>query len=340
MIRNEKYDYLSNVISLLNSTEFSSSITGLARECNVPVEYMRRTIIALLKNKTLQSCINTADAYDIDGNSDLYLAEEFIDDPEEYSAKILAGEFDDTEWVIDLKLMDMDDELLSLSNLELGALKSFGENILSLKRAAVFETKDITTPIPSIVRENQKKITAAIEQGNAITFDYKSGIGRVHSLTILPVRINTNVTDNWIYVLSSVGTSYRLDRFVHICKIVPPPASVKKKPNANRKYYWGTGSSREPAPTHVKIKIYNETGNILEKIRNDLSFRRETGTFRQAGDVIYYEDDVIGIKDFQRWVRSYGSSIVVIEPRELRDDILSRAREALSLYDRSTEWKI
>ena len=60
----------------------------------------------------------------------------------------------------------------------------------------------------------------------------------------------------------------------------------------------------------------------------------------EEGEFYYYEDDIIGLGEFQRWLRSYGSSIQVIEPKELRDDIINAAKTGLEFYAMSESWNI
>lgn len=83
-------------------------------------------------------------------------------------------------------------------------------------------------------------------------------------------------------------------------------------------------------PVHVKLQIYEDTSNIIEQIRKDTYRRAYAGLYgpventsqgHDSPNVYYYEDDILGINSFKRWVRKFGSSIVVLEPKELAYDI-------------------
>ena len=61
--------------------------------------------------------------------------------------------------------------------------------------------------------------------------------------------------------------------------------------------------------------------------------RSETGKLYANGDYYYYEDDILGIPDFRRWLRSYGSSITVLEPQSLIDEITKNTKKTLFYYE-------
>ena len=84
-------------------------------------------------------------------------------------------------------------------------------------------------------------------------------------------------------------------------------------------------------PVHVKIKILNEA-RVQEKVKRDLASRTK-GVWSQKGDSLYFEDDVIGINNFRTWLHGYGSSVLVIKPRSLREQIIESARKRVAYYE-------
>ena len=90
--------------------------------------------------------------------------------------------------------------------------------------------------------------------------------------------------------------------------------------------------SREPI--HVKLQINTGTTNIIEKIKRDTVLRSETGKLYKDGNFYYYEDDILGIPDFRRWMRSYGSSITVLEPQTLIKEIIENITKTLTYYEK------
>lgn len=334
----DKYDLLSNIISLINSEEFSATTASLAAACNVPLPYMRNTLDTLLRNQIIQSCISTPNDYA--DSSDHSFIEEFMDNPDRISEKIISGAYDDIEWLIDLKILRSGiEELLPLSHMEYGAVKDLGETLKSIKRASIYEKKETTSPVSASIRKNLETIQMAITNNQAISFTYKKSSNEIKQITVFPIRIITNLSDNWIYMQSSERKLYRLDRFIYPCQITSAMDSCPKyEEHPNEKYVWGAYFKEELTPTHVKVRISNETSNIISKIQRDTRLRKETCIFYQDGDYYYYEDDIVGMDEFQRWVRSYGSSMVVLEPESLRETIVARAKEALANYEKSNEW--
>ena len=84
--------------------------------------------------------------------------------------------------------------------------------------------------------------------------------------------------------------------------------------------------------TKANYKIF-EVNNI-EKIKSDTVLRIETGKLYKDDEYYYYEDDILGMPDFRRWLRSYGSSITVLEPQTLIDEITENTKKTLSYYNK------
>ena len=339
-----KYDLISSLIALINAEEYESTITNISCTLKLPVQYVRKTMITLLNNQMLQSCITTQEDYTTEDDEESFI-ERFLDDPVAETNKIKAGAYDDVIWDIHLDILDHNaQEILPLTHLEYSALRSLGENILSLKRASIFEKKDTINPTSAAVKKYKELIQDAIYLHKAICFNYQKFNTTTKQfepkpVTCFPQELITNITDNWIYMRSTDLKLYRLDRIVQTCRIInnsPPFPGLSEDPK--QKYVWGAFSNRETIPVHVKLRIAPETTNIVAKIRRDTAFRKETSNFYQEGDFYYYEDDIIGLDEFQRWIRGYGSSIVVMEPQSLRDIIKQRAKQSIDLYEAAQSW--
>jgi predicted DNA-binding transcriptional regulator YafY len=264
-----------------------------------------------------------------------------IDDPNTFAKNLLSGKYDAIIWNLELNnLSDEENIILSLSQMENSALASIGSTPVTLKRSALFEKKDSIKPISYKIRKIQATIQDAIETGSAISFTYTPRDGKEQIIKCLPQRLITNVTDNWIYLMhTSSPYPFRLDRIKHFHGIISDDGSYPApESNQNEKYYWGTTGDAAQKPVHVKLRIAAETRNIISKIKSDISFRSETCKFYQMNNFYYYEDDIIGMDEFQRWVRGYGSSIIVIEPTSLKNNIVKRAKETLELYEASESW--
>lgn len=328
---------LGRIISFLKAEEYDATIVNLARDCHLPVPYIRKTLVALLNNQILAACIYPdEDLEDLDWD-DL--------EPETRTENILNGRYDEQVFHIELPAVDSDNmELLALTPMEYSELKKRLGSDLSFKRKPLYETKTIIPPVPEEVRNRQVAIIDAIAAHFGITFSYKFPNNTIQSIHCHPVELATNVTDNRIYLYSASGQAYRLDRMVSSCRRYKESSDSQittgeREADPNRKYIWGSSPGRDMEPQHVKLLIRNATPNILFKIKNDTRYRHDTCNLYKDGDTYYYEDDILGMSDFKKWLRGYGSAIIVLEPESIRKEILESARIALNLYEQVDQWK-
>jgi len=103
---------------------------------------------------------------------------------------------------------------------------------------------------------------------------------------------------------------------------------------------WPFPGTASPDLIHVKIKISLKNPNMIEKIRTELGTRL---TLENTPVLLYllqekdsdgcetwcYEDDVLSVNSLRRWVRGYGSGMVVLEPKSLAEQIKA---DALKTY--------
>ena len=81
-------------------------------------------------------------------------------------------------------------------------------------------------------------------------------------------------------------------------------------------------------PTHIKLMILEDNADIIERVKMDTYGRTRaklSGPFQSKDDsttnIYYYVDDVLGLEAFKKWIRKFGSSMIVLEPKELAYDI-------------------
>ncbi len=93
------------------------------------------------------------------------------------------------------------------------------------------------------------------------------------------------------------------------------------------------------SPVQVQVRIFDGTGNILEKIKKDLLSRPRatlTGPFpytssdAEVHEYYVYEDWIIGLEAFTRWIMKFGRAAIVTSPRELAINIYTKIRESLN----------
>ena len=211
-------------------------------------------------------------------------------------------------------------------------------------------------------------LNAAIEYDESVSFTYmlpqtevSSTVQSIHSsrnrieTTIYPQYLYHDTEKNLIYCIGlereqpdkiSSGISqddisckiFRLDRIHEFNRSKAPalhnlPGNVQQQLEDMRQkldYMWGMSSfDEEPVP--VKVRIYANTANIISKIKAETSLRKYRKLTQDGNDYIY-TDTIIGTANFRSWLRGYGSSVVVMEPKELADEMKESALKVIQLY--------
>lgn len=325
---NNNLDIIGLIMSLILSDSFTASVESLSTACNLPVPQMRNYLSIIFDNKTLFSHLSpTPEAIDSDDDF-LEIADAFLD-------KIVSGNADtETIYLIDMENFIDDYHLLPITSVEIGYVSNTYPNLIQHQRSNLFETKDTIDSIPKSILEKQDKVQDAISQKRKIEFSYKSPQFNITKIICSPVSIIQNMNTHILYVKDSENNHYRIDRIKSNIKILSETSDIDQYTySPYQKYFWGTEYQVHDEPVHVKLRISAGTTNIIEKIRNDTSLRHETCKLYQNGDYYYYEDDILGMPDFRRWLRSYGSSITVIAPQSLIEELTKSVRKTLSYYE-------
>ena len=199
--------------------------------------------------------------------------------------------------------------------------------------------KDSVSSASQEVKQRAAQVEKAIERSCMIRFRYRSPSFE-GSITVetAPQMLFHNTTEGLYYIIAFSDENrmymYRLDRILHDIRILPDQHFTKISDDRldKMKYVWGADFNNTDAPVHVILRIRAETANILHKIRADTR-RREYGTLRKEDDYYIYEDEVIGLNSLRSWILSFGSSIQVIEPLSLAEEIKDSARQRLLNYE-------
>ena len=149
-------------------------------------------------------------------------------------------------------------------------------------------------------------------------------------MDIRPLMVVDNAMEDLYYVVTIKDGElmpFRLDRIYHY-ELSKNRIEIEDRSPLNQlANIWGMEMGE---PVHVKLLIKNEA-RVQDKIRQEL-VNRTNAVWTQEGDSLYFEDDVIGINNFRSWLNSYGSSVLVIEPKSLRDEIIESAKKRLEFY--------
>lgn len=128
-------------------------------------------------------------------------------------------------------------------------------------------------------------------------------------------------------------------------------ASIREGDEKNNKYRSNTflkiyeemfSASFEPEKTHVKV-IFQDFGNIKERLsalHNKRKFSKLYDISPLSEEIphsIMYEDDLRGVSAFARYLRSFGSSALVLEPSSLQALMIQSNQLTLKNYEVMTD---
>mgnify|MGYP003295687753 CR=1 FL=1 len=168
-------------------------------------------------------------------------------------------------------------------------------------------------------------LNEAITGQTCLLMKYRSAKSQIHEFVFRPLKISYDADENLYAVLSIYNDAIQVHRLDHILSLeksnlqlpVPNMKKLDIYPNV-----WGNSFTDQPE--FVKVKFYNEA-NVWAKVRKELAYRTNGKLYEKDG-FLYYEDTVYGINKFRAWIRGYGSSAIVIEPKSLQEQILESLR--------------
>ena len=331
MKTNNNFDTIGLIISLILSDNFLASVESLTEACNLPIQQMRKYLAIIFDNKNLLTHLSPTP--DVDEVNEDY---NFVETASTFLSAILSGNADNKPiYLINMENYIEDYLLLPITSIEAGYVSSVYPNLIQNQRSNLFEIKDTVDSVSKHILEKQDDIQNAISRGVKIKFKYKSPQFELTEIICSPVAVIQNLTTHILYVKDTENNYYRIDRIKSKITTLEDPSDINLySPSSYQKYFWGNEYQRHTEPTHIKLQIKANTTNIIEKIKNDTALRIDTGKLYKDNEYYYYEDDILGIPDFRRWLRSYGSSITVLEPQTLIDKITENASKTLSYYNK------
>ena len=317
-LNNSSIYRLNTILTLFQAERASYSVADIADLLRVPKAVIRKDIMMLHNNRECET-IFFPDDEEMDMDDDIFLK------------KIESGELDDVALIAETGFRD--DVYVSLSQMEFSLLNEFLDGNHYSK--GEMHKNYVTKPLYNQARANMQVKVAEMNQfimdGETITIEYHAKNGQISSFDILPLVIVNNAMDDLYYVVTIQEgrlSPFRLDR-IHRCVISEKKIEIEDREPLNQlANIWGM----EMGPSyHVKLMILNEA-RVQHKIKKELA-GRTNAVWTQEGDVLYFEDEVIGINNFRSWVNSYGSSVLVLEPKSLRDEIIESAKKRLEFYN-------
>lgn len=299
-------------------------ISRISSLLKLPIELVRKDIIGIRSWRDIL-CFDDDIDEELSEKLNAALDEDNLDkNTSVFDEMLLRGEFDEVPIYLDTN--NDARYYIALTEDEAHAYHQLlGKHCIDKDRAlaAAYYVKD-SYRYHYIDKLNEKLdiVNRAITDNFSVRIDYLPARKERFQTTIKPLKIAYDSVDNVYAILTIIDGMvhvYRLDRIISIEESrmhinIPDTSILSIAPNV-----WGYQFSA--TPYRVKVRFYNE-GNVWNKVKNDLSCRTN-GTLYVKNGYLYYEDTLYGINSFKTWIYGYGSSAIVIEPKELKNEIIA-----------------
>jgi predicted DNA-binding transcriptional regulator YafY len=86
----------------------------------------------------------------------------------------------------------------------------------------------------------------------------------------------------------------------------------------------------------VRIRFHDEY-NVLSRLRRETAHRAEARVEAEpGGDSVIYSDEVAGLHEIRVWVRGFGGSAEVLEPEQLRREVVESVQRIVERYGQAS----
>lgn len=371
--REKDFEYLTRILAFILCPDFDSSAENISRSLKLPIEQIRQDFSALLSIREISSNLyfdpqnfdaDTANISKEQLNKQL-LCGSLDHVPLCIDETALYMNLDsDSEIPIWLRYIEFMQLKTQFPNLYMTTFKKTGVRLKNPTPVFYSNTNAII--------EYADNLKAAIERNACVSFRYKAAsvpkeYGNMNSsphqigqdVTVYPQYLYHDTDKNLIYCvaleLKASDNGQEIDSSCISCKIfrldrisryynkpfltptlseLPDEALQQVKEICQKlDYMWGMSSFKEE-PVPVKIRIFANTPNIISKIKAETS-QRKYGKLTKDEIGYIYTDTIIGTDNFRSWLRGYGSSVVVMEPQFLADEMKVSARKVIQMYSSS-----
>ncbi|WP_238883902.1 WYL domain-containing protein [Clostridium sp. YIM B02551] len=296
------------LLTIIANSEEGASIRELHEKTKMPLEVIKDNLENLWYN------------------AELYLIDIAPENEEEYETHL--DNYEDLKWTIEN--FSEDTKVLNLNYFEKYLYKSIltksekrDGDFLGIINKSTYDIEDYKYKL--------FQISIAAENKRALCAKYKTRNNKVEEFVIEPLGIVFYEFENLFYVVGQYNNTivnYRIDRILSIKEtknnFVPLEGFDIEQYLAN---IWGMEQGES---IKVKIKFMKEA-NVIYRVKRDLEYRLNKKLTEYDGYFIY-EDIIIGVNSFKSWLRSFGSSVIVLEPKELREEMIESAKRSFEYY--------
>ena len=218
--------------------------------------------------------------------------------------------------------------------------KHFSEDIMHMEAEEFYRTIPNYTDYSKRDTDMERIVLSAIKDDRDINVFYENKYnGKSFETTIKPLKLVRYNFYGVTYIVTIYNGEIQPFRMDYIKRVSIAQASKIKledlKPLDSLPYIWGMDV--KSGEGDVVLKVYNHNyGKVIDKVERDLRYYFNEAGYtmerNEAGDAII-KGHVIGKNYFLNWVRTYGASMVVLEPREWGQEIILGAKNKLKKYE-------
>ena len=217
--------------------------------------------------------------------------------------------------------------VLFLTKADKDVMNRFMSDLPSKNKQDLMNIKSIDYMFTKKYADQLCILQEAIMNHKEVYIDYKSGSAICMGIILQPICLIFNYYDQMIHVLCNDDKKYSVKRILK-ATMLNKTFTPQERPSFID-YLWASGYGENEEPVKIKLKIIESTSNLINKFLSDTA-NRKYGRYDSKTGI--YTDTILGEAGFRRWLRKYGSSIIVLEPEELAVKMYGSARKQYDVY--------
>lgn len=327
---------INTILTLFRSVDVQYSVKSIAEMLDVPVKIIRQDLCALISSEECETVICPYEEDAAEDDKFLERLKKGLEDDRllcaysKYNADIV------------LPLTEMEMTVLESVMPDWGISKGYANGNVFLKADSSRESFQTQMMI--------SKLNEYIRNQNVIECSYVARNGHHYKKIIKPLLIARYFAENVSYLITiekGKMSSIRIDRIKEVKKSNKKIEIKDLSPLKNLPVMWKMDAF-DRMDVVLKIKgskylrdivkeelmenriIINE--KISEEYRSVFE-KADRGSWEDCADYAIYKGTIIGRDAFRNWINGFGDSIIVLEPVNLRDEIIENAKRRLSNYN-------
>lgn len=124
---------------------------------------------------------------------------------------------------------------------------------------------------------------------------------------------------------------FRVERIEAIREIGPMPENNYQDFCLEKHFAYAWGIQVAAEKHDVVVRFYDDY-NVISRVRRETQDRPQAKLEKESSRTYIYTDQVAGLSEIKVWLRSFGASAEVLEPKKLRDELIESYQRILDRY--------